>query len=273
MQNSSVKQSIKVILGVCLVCSFLVSTAAVLLNSIQKENQRLEKIKNILVAADLYSEGIDVGKVYRQFIEPSMIELSSGERVGEERFNDALNIDHYDIKAFAEDPDYGEKVLPAVDIAKIKRRPKYMVVYFVKTGGQVDKIVLSIYGKGLWSTLYGFLALDRDLQTIAGITFYQHGETPGLGGEVDNPDWKNSWKGKQAFDNNGNVVIEVVRGMVDPASADASHQTDGLSGATLTTRGVEKLVKYWLGKNGYGPFLEKLRQEWSPVPAWKSDWE
>jgi Na+-transporting NADH:ubiquinone oxidoreductase subunit C len=125
----------------------------------------------------------------------------------------------------------------------------------------VEKLILPIYGKGLWSTLYGFLALEKDLKTVSGITFYQHGETPGLGGEVDNPNWKGKWQGKQAFDDSGDVIIKVIKGAVIPGAPDADHQIDGLSGATLTARGVDNLVQFWLGENGYGPYLQQIRED------------
>ena len=147
------------------------------------------------------------------------------------------------------------------DIARIKKKPKYMPVYEVRDQGEVSKYIFPIYGKGLWSTLYGFLALDKDLETIRGITFYQHGETPGLGGEVDNPKWKALWKGKKAFDENNDVKISVIKGKVDTSNPNKEYLVDGLSGATLTTRGVDHLVKYWLGKHGYGAFIDNLRKE------------
>ena len=109
--------------------------------------------------------------------------------------------------------------------------------------------------------MYGFIALDKDLITVSGITFYAHGETPGLGGEIDNPRWQKIWRGKQAYDPQGDLTIEVLKGKVDPSSANAEHQIDGLSGATLTTRGVDHMTKYWLGDNGYGLFLKNMRED------------
>ena len=109
--------------------------------------------------------------------------------------------------------------------------------------------------------MFGFVALGSDLRTIEGFTFYEHGETPGLGGEVDNPNWKKTWQGKKAFGEDWEVKIEVIKGRVDPSSDKAKYQVDGLSGSTLTTRGVDYLVKFWLGDNGYGPFLKRLREE------------
>ncbi|MEN8259522.1 MAG: Na(+)-translocating NADH-quinone reductase subunit C [Pseudomonadota bacterium] len=259
MRASSTLKTLTVVLGVCLVCSFLVSTAAVKLYPIQQENQRLDKIKNILVAGGLFEEGIDIADTYSRRIEPLLIELKSGARIEASKFDAELNIETFDIATWAHHPEFGENIPPASDRAKIKRRSKYMVIYLVKNDDGTQKVILPIYGKGLWSTLYGFLALERDLRTIAGITFYAHGETPGLGGEVDNLSWKNSWKGKQAFDPAGNVAIKVVKGRVDADSSNAMYQVEGLSGATITTRGVHNLVTYWLSEDGYGPFLDHLR--------------
>jgi Na+-transporting NADH:ubiquinone oxidoreductase subunit C len=127
--------------------------------------------------------------------------------------------------------------------------------------GSIEKVILPIYGKGLWSTLYGFLALGKDLNTVEGITFYEHGETPGLGGEVDNPNWKALWKGKMAFDDAGTVALTVIKGKVDPSEENARYQIDGLSGSTLTTRGLDAMVKFWLGDQGYGAFLKQLKKD------------
>jgi Na+-transporting NADH:ubiquinone oxidoreductase subunit C len=271
MPSSSLKQSIKVSLSVCLVCSLLVSTAAVMLHAEQEKNRRQDRIRNILIAADLYQTDNSSESIYEISIEPVLIELSTGEVIAGDRISPDFTVANFDIQTFANDPRLGESIADAVDIAKIKRRPKYMPIYFVKTAGQVEKLILPVFGKGLWSTLYGFLALDKHLQTITGITFYQHGETPGLGGEIDNPRWQKQWQGKQAFDSNSRVIIEVLRGEVDRDTLAASHQIDGLAGATLTSRGVNNLLHYWLGAQGYGPLLARLRQAWhlpvTPAPG------
>lgn len=262
MESGGLKQSLRVILVVCLGCSFLVSTAAVMLNELQLENQRQNRIKNILIAAGLFRDDFDNDTIYKQHIEPVLIELHSGEQVAEASIS---TIEAFDIERFANDPVLGVSIADADDIAKIKRRPRFMVVYIVKTEGRAVKLILPVFGKGLWSTLYGLLALDSNLQTISGITFYQHGETPGLGGEIENPRWQQLWQGKQAFDKNGRVIIKVLKGEVNAASADAYHQIDGLAGATLTSRGIHHMLHYWLGEKGYGPLLKRLQREW-PAP-------
>jgi len=128
------------------------------------------------------------------------------------------------------------------------------MVFDVVENGELQAMIFPIEGKGLWSTLYGYIALAPDANTVVGITFYDHGETPGLGGEVDNPRWKSLWPGRKVFDERGNPVIQVKKGSAGPPAKDP-HQVDGLSGATLTSRGVTALVQFWLGENGYGPYL------------------
>jgi Na+-transporting NADH:ubiquinone oxidoreductase subunit C len=261
MSAESKQKIIGVALGVCIVCSILVSTAAVSLNAIQQRNKKLDKIKNILQAGNLMDKGSNFKEIYDKYIEGAIINLETGEELPEDKYPEDLTVEEFDIKKVANDPELGKSIPSSSDIAQIKRMPKYMSVYFVREEGEIKEIILPIYGKGLWSTMYGFIALGSDLKTIEGFTFYEHGETPGLGGEVDNPSWKKSWQGKKAFGDDWNVKIEVLKGRVDPTSDKANYQIDGLSGSTLTTRGVDNLVKFWLGNNGYSPFLERLREE------------
>ena len=261
MSNDSIKKTVLVVIGVCLVCSLLVSTAAVKLFPLQEVNRKLDKVKNILVAGELYNEETDIAKTYDEKIEPVLIELATGEPVSEENFDDVLNEEDFDITVLANHPEYGRSIPQPQDFADIKVSPKYMLVYFIKEGEEINKIILPVYGKGLWSTMYAFLALDKDLKTVTGVTFYEHGETPGLGGEIENPRWNNLWKGKEAFDENNNVQLEIIKGVVNRNRPEANYQIDGLSGATITARGVDKMIKFWLGDNGYTPFLNKLREE------------
>lgn len=261
MPDDSVKKTINVALGVCIVCSVLVATAAVNLQGIQEENKRLDRIKNLLLAADIFTGDENIRTVYEEKIQPLMVDLRTGEQVPEENFNDTLNIEDFDIQEIANSPEYGQAISAEKDIAGIRRMPKYMVIYLVRGKDGIQKIVLPVYGKGLWATMYGFLAFDSDLKTIQGFTFYKHGETPGLGGEIDNPRWKQTWIGKQAFDDDGNVRIEVIKGGVDLSRPDARFQVDGISGATLTARGVNHLVQFWLGDKGYGSVFKRLREE------------
>lgn len=261
MSGDSTKKTIIVAVSLCLVCSVLVSSAAVALSARQEDNKRIDKLKNILEAGNLNTGDKSIEETYNEKVEGVLVELKTGSILPEEKYTQKLNVQGFNIGEMAADPEYGAQIPASEDMAGIKSKPKYMPVYEVRNEGKIEKYIFPIYGKGLWSTLYGFLAIDKDLKTIRGITFYQHGETPGLGGEVDNPKWKASWNGKKAFDDENNVVINVIKGKVDTSNPNADSMIDGLSGATITTRGVDQFVKYWLGEHGYGPFLEKLAQE------------
>lgn len=259
MPSESPRKTFLVALGVCLVCSALVSTAVVGLRQRQQANKELDKLKNILLAADLYTEDATVRQTFDAKIRPALVDLSEGQILPETPADKRLDPINFDIKVIARDPKLSQAIPPAENLAGIGRRPGYMVIYQVMENKQVARLILPVYGKGLWSTMYGFIALKNDLQTVTGFIFYEHGETPGLGGEIDNPRWRAKWIGKRAFDESGELKIKVVKGTVDPASPQAQYQVDGLSGATLTTRGVDNLVQFWLGENGYGPFLQNLR--------------
>ena len=261
MSSDKISKTLGVALGVCFFCSILVSAAAVGLKSIQEKNKKLDLLKNILIAGDLYKKGADILQIFKDKVDAELIELSSGNKVSEDQFDAMLNIENFNINTLAKNSEYGKDISAKKDIAGIKRMPKFMAVYKVKGDQGIEKYILPIYGKGLWSTMYGFIALNKDLRTIDGFTFYEHGETPGLGGEVDNPRWKAIWKGKQAYDENWELKIEVIKGQVDPGKSSAKYQVDGLSGSTITTRGINYLVKFWLGDEGYGTLMKKLREE------------
>ena len=256
------RRTVLVAAAICVVSSFILATAKLTLNEIHAENRRLDTVKNILIAGELFEEGVDIGATYEERVEPVMIELATGEAFPEGRFDDVLNISDFNVDTIAKHEEHGRAIDRDKDIAQIARAPKYMVVYLVKEGDSLEKIILPIHGRGLFSVLYGFLSLEGDLSTVSGITFHEQGETAGLGGEIANPRWQQTWKGKEAFSETGEVQLSVVKGgAFDAASPEAAHQIDGLSGATMTTRSVDNLVKFWLGDEGYGPLLKRLRKE------------
>jgi Na+-transporting NADH:ubiquinone oxidoreductase subunit C len=253
--KDSVKQTLIVATALCLVCSVLVSGAAVMLKPTQEYNRALDRKRNILQAAGLMQPGGDVDALFEQ-IEPRVVDLASG------RFAEVSDAAAFDQRKASRDPIQSDVLAPDKDIAGIKRRAKRASVYLVRgPAGDIRKVILPVHGYGLWSTMYGFLALDGDLRTVAGFRFYEHGETPGLGGEIANPAWLATWVGKQVVDDSGTPAIHLVKGGVDPNSPEALYQVDALSGATLTGDGVTNLLQFWLGQEGFGPFLAKLREE------------
>ena len=254
--NDGTSKTLMVALALCIVCSVIVSGAAVILKPIQEINKTLDRKRNILAAAGMLEKNATTEDINKQFsdINTRVVDLNTGKFA-----DDAVDLARYDPLKAAKDPDLSEALTTKQDLAKISRREHYAIVYLVENPqGDIEKVILPIRGYGLWSTLYGFIALESDGNTIAGLGFYEHGETPGLGGEVDNPRWKAFWPGKQVY-RDGEVEIGLVKGSVDPADVDASWEVDGLAGATLTSKGVTNLVHFWLGKNGFEPFLNNLR--------------
>ncbi len=256
MSRDSVGHTLAVAGILCGVCSLLVSAAAVGLRPLQLRNKEEARQKNILELTGLYRDDLAVGEAFQQF-DTKVVDLKTGKFVSVEQIDPTT----YDQRRAAKDPELSEPVPSESDVAGIRRRERYSIVYFARKDDRVDQVVMPMYGSGLWSTMYGFLSLDADGTTIRGLTFYEHGETPGLGAEVDNPKWKKLWVGKRAFDEEGRLEIEVIKGTVDTKAEGAEFQVDGLSGATITAKGVTKMLQYWLGPDGYGPFLEQLKAD------------
>ena len=256
VSRDSIGNILRVSILLCLVGAVAVSVAAVGLKARQDENKRLDMQRNVLLASGAYDdpEALTNDAVAAEFeknVEVRYVDLETDAAVPASALPGGPD---YDPKAAAGDAKQQVDIDPERNIAGIGTRARYYPVYFVKKDGKLDSVVLPIVGKGLWSTMYGFLALEPDLVTVRGINYYEHAETPGLGGEVDNPSWKKQWTGKQAFED-GEPAIRVVKG-----GAKGDNQVDGLSGATITSLGVQNTVNYWLGEDGFGKFLEKQRQ-------------
>lgn len=248
--RDSVANTVKVSLLVCLVCALVVSTAAVVLQPRQEANREQFRQFIIVRVAGLATLGVDLAVAFER-VERRFVDLASGEYVEMP--------DSYDPLAAARDPKLGRRLTD--DPAGIRVVPRIGEVFLVRDdAGRFERIVLPVHGYGLWSTMHGFLALERDLDTVAGIGFHEHAETPGLGGEIDNPRWLAGWVGKRLHDDGGGLVLQVLRGPVPDGAPDPQHKIDGLSGATLTARGVQNLVRFWVGEQAYGAYLARLRQ-------------
>lgn len=259
MSRDSTIKVLTVAFLVCVACSILVSVAAIGLQERQEQNQEVEKRLNILQIARLYDPAQPID-VQFQKVKSRIVDLASGQ------FVDAIDPATFDSRRAVNEASSRYVIPPAQDLAGINARSRYMDVYLVEEQGVLQKVILPVYGKGLWSTMYGFIALGPDLTTVSGFGFYQHGETPGLGGEIENRSWLAKWPGKVVYDEKGAVKLSVIKGEVDPAAVDARYKVDGLSGATLTARGVSNLIAYWLGENGYQPFLDELRKSGGVKP-------
>lgn len=248
LPTDSIPKTVFVAVALCLVASMVVSAAAVALRPLQEVNKLADKQINILQVAGMYEPGVDVVEAFGVF-EPHVVELSTG------TFADQFDASTFDDRAAASDPELS--VALADDPASIGRQSKYVTVYILRDdAGAIDKVIMPIYGYGLWSTLYGFIAMEENGNDIYGLQFYEHAETPGLGAEVDNPRWKALWPGKKLADDDGTLQITVAK---TPPPAGVDYHVDALAGATLTSVGVNNLVRFWMGETGYAAFLTKLQ--------------
>ena len=219
---------------VCLGCSLLVSAAAIGLRDRQEANLILDMRKNILKSVGLLAPGMveeEVNRVYDSQIVGLVLREDGS--VVEGRSPSDVNPD---------------------------REPELLTVFQRVDDGEVTAYTMPIVGKGLWSTMYGYLALDADLDTVRGITFYKHGETPGLGGEIEKDWFQQNFVGKKIRDGEELVSVSVVKGHAADKYTnpdDLEHYVDGISGATITANGVTKMLK--AGLERYQPYFARVR--------------
>lgn len=255
-QRDSMVRTLLVAGGVAFACSLIVSSVVYWLRPIQLAYRSVEQNRAVLVAAGLAeeTEALDDREIVSRYLEldPQLVDLDAGEFVSA----DASMTASYDYRAAADDPDAVRPISPEVDIASLGSRPRLMPVYLKRDGGRFEGIVLPVYGRGMWSTIYGYVALDSNLTSIARVWFYEHGETPGIGDRIQNPDWTASWVGKQAYRADGTVAFGIGGG----GDATAPERIDSITGATITVSAIDRFVRYWLGNDAYGPFLATLRE-------------
>jgi len=251
--RDSISNTLIVAVGLSLVCSVIVSSAALVLKPVQERNEELFRQQIILDVAGLLKPGADIDDLFAN-IEPRMVDLESGD------YTDAADPASFDALMAAGDPALGIAIPDELNIAGIGRRAKLAPVYLVKDGDTTSQIILPVYGKGLWSTMMGYLSVAPDGDTIRGLRFYAHAETPGLGDQVDKEEWRMQWDGKHLYGGADEPRIRVIKGKVVGNNPNAQYQIDGLSGATLTGNGVTNLVQYWTGSHGFGPYLSNIRE-------------
>ncbi|OHY97551.1 Na(+)-translocating NADH-quinone reductase subunit C [Salinicola sp. MIT1003] len=250
--NNSIKKTLIVAFSLCVICSVVVSSAAVVLKPKQLQNQALDRKSNILQVTELYKPGDDVEEKYAELITPRVVNLETGE------YSDDLDPNTYDQFDAARDPATSRTLSGDDDIAGIGRQEKFSTVYLVGDPDDPDQIVMPIRGQGLWGLMEGFLSVRGDGNTIVGLSYYDQSETPGLGGEVDNPRWKAKWDGKKIYEDGDyqDPQIQLVKG-----GASGEYEVDALSGASLTSRGVTNMLRFWLSNEGYAPYLARFHDD------------
>jgi len=239
---------------VCVVCSLFVSLSVQWLGGRRAENQRVlreARITEILARQPALTEML--ASLDEIDLRARVVELGTGE------YADELDPATFDPLRAEQDPLQSVELAPERDLAKLGRRALYAVVYEVRRGEQLELVILPVHGAGYVTTIRGYLALERDCNTVAGLAFYEQSETPGLGGVIDDPDWQARWDGKRLRDAEGVLRISVGKSSSAASAADAEHRVDGISGATRTSSAVSQLVRFWVGEDGFGPYLARLR--------------
>ena len=247
--NSDRTKSVGIALLVAIVCGLAVSTAAVALRPLIAANVTAER-QSLMSAmlAGLPGIGEIIAEAGAEAVEIAIVDLEAGTET------DLFDPAEFDQDAIAADPQTSTALARAEDLAGIGRRENFAQAYIVRRDDDLALVVLPIYGNGYQSTIRAYLALEGDLQTVAALTIYEQGETPGLGGRITEPAWQAQWAGKSASQD-GEIVIEVVR-----EAASGPYEVDGISGASVTGYAVTDMIHFWLGPKGFGPWLNHLRQ-------------
>ncbi|MGI9508586.1 MAG: Na(+)-translocating NADH-quinone reductase subunit C [Geminicoccaceae bacterium] len=255
--NKGAIRSLVVLASVALVCSILVSVSTTTLRPIKERNEALQRYRNVVSLTGLVEPGADDDTILEAVpqLDARVVDLRSGEFAADPDPNAIVS------RTAANDPDSSTAIPTDVDLARLGRRTNHEVVYLVWLDQRLSRIILPISGQGMWSTLYGFIALEGDLNTIADVSFYEQSETAGLGDQIEDPAWQSQWRERKMYGDAGDVQFQVAGGIVSPSSEAAASQVDGLTGATITGSGVPNLVRFWFGPHGYGPLLTKLAEE------------
>ena len=259
MTKDSPVKALLVVLAVALVCSVLVSVANVLLKPVQFRNQLVEKSRNIMDLTGLVEPGetlsdADMADAVKQ-LDMRVLEIDTG------WFSTAIDPADYDARAARNDPEFSVPIAAVDDLAAIGRREKYAVVYLVWKDTQLQRVILPVYGQGMWSTMYGYIAIEADFTTVAEMTFYEQAETAGLGDKIQNSEWLAQWRGRKIYSETGAVRFKVSGGKVNAASPEAKYEVDVMTGATITGDAVTQLIRYWFGPQAYGKFIERLQAQ------------
>lgn len=249
LSNEGRTKTLIVAFLVALVCAGAVSFTAVKLKPLQDANlarERQARMDAMVAAlpgvADILREsGADS-------LETRLVDLTTGS------FATGVDPARYNPRLAASDPALSMELPRAADVAGIARRANLARVHLLRRGKEIAVIVLPVYGSGYQSTIYAYLALEGDLNTVAALTITEQGETPGGGSRIEAPAWQALWPGKRIADETGAIRISIVRGQ-----ASGPHEVDGITGATRTTTGITNMLAFWLGDHGFGPFLRRLK--------------
>jgi len=259
MNNDSPVKAVLVVLLVALVASFLVSASVVILRPIQLNNQLLDRSTNIMKISGLLPAGAALSDeemlALFKSLDARIVDMDAA------AFVSGVDPYKFDSRKAVSDPETSVLIPSEFDSASLGRRSGFTLVFLVWDDDELTRIILPIYGSGMWSVMYGYIALEPDFNTIADMTFYEQNETPGLGDQITHPDWLAQWRGRQIYDDHDDLRFAVALTRVNPGSLSAPYEVDALTGATVTANAVTALVHYWFGDHGYRSFLRHLREQ------------
>lgn len=259
LTNDSPIKAVLVVVLVALLTSSLVSATVVFLRPIQLNNQLLDRSRNIMQLTGLMPAGAahsdeEILALFKG-LDARIVDIDAAV------FDTSIEPYGFNKRRAARDPQFSVAIPSGFDRAGLGQRSVFAPAYLVWQDDEFERIILPVRGNGMWSALYGYIALESDLNTIAEATFYEQNETPGLGDQITRPDWLAQWRGRRIYDERGEIHFAVAVGKVDPASLSAAYEVDALTGATVTADAVTELIHYWFGPHGYQPFLANLRAQ------------
>lgn len=227
------------------ICAAAVTGATAILRPIQAANRAAEEQLRLETLLDAIPGMAEVLAESDGALATVVVDLETGR---------AADIAPADLAAALEDPANWTELPPEADIADIGARPDYAQVYILRRDGDVELIVLPVAGQGYNGPIQAMLALKGDMDTVAGFTVTQQSETPGLGARIEEPAWQAKFAGKELFDARGDLRFELTRA---PAT---DYEVDGITGATRTSNAVTRIIRFWVGPDGYGPFMDAVRR-------------
>jgi len=248
--KDSAARALAVAFSVAFVCALLVSTTTVLLRPVQRANIEAARVMQLVQKALP-----DAGETLTpDVLEVHLVELDSG------RIETGMDPAEFDAEAAANQPETSVEIPREQDLARLRRRALYAPIYFVRDADRsIDTIILPVSGRGYQSILRAWLVLDGAATRVRALKVYEQGETPGVGSRVEDPEWQAQWQDRPIYDADGVVRIGVATRAGDESGRYAKYLVDGISGATRSARGIDGMVRFWLGEFGFGPFLQRVR--------------
>ena len=247
LPNESRTKTILVAFLVSAVCAALVSAATVMLRPIQAANRAAEEQAEIAALVRGIPGMTGLLENAGGTLSTVVVELESGRA--------APDLDAGSLQAALADPANWTALEPGADLAGLGNRPDYAQIFLLREEGEVSLVLLPMTGSGYGGRIDAILALHEDMNTIAGIAITDHSETPGLGGRIDEPAWRSNFPGTETRDESGALRFNVAQG-----GATTPYEVDGITGATRTGAGVTRMVRFWLGPDGYGPLLRAIER-------------